>query len=128
MTDLSVFFKPINSKVLSDTVSTLGVQIDIHKEGVFPDIGGAKIAILGVKEDRNSRDNEGCSNGPDVIRKHLYRLFSFDEDIKLVDLGNIEAGDTANDTYFALKSSCAELIKNKTPKVLSKQRHAGTHE
>jgi formiminoglutamase len=32
--------------------------------------------ILGVNEDRGAINNEGCAYAPDIIRKHLYRLYS----------------------------------------------------
>jgi len=118
MTDLSVFFKPVSEDYQSEEVNTLGSLIDIHIEGSFPDFEGAQLAIIGVKEDRNSKDNDGCADGADVIRKYIYKLFSFDEPMKIVDLGNIEPGETTEDTYFALKSTCAELIKEKVIPVI----------
>jgi formiminoglutamase len=70
------------------------------------------VAIIGVNEDRHAVDNQGCAGAPDIIRKHLYRLFTMNEHIKMVDLGNIRMGEKVNDTYFALRSVIAELLKS----------------
>lgn len=111
MSDLTVFFKPVSENLISESANAFSTKIDIHTEDSFPELEKARVAILGVKEDRNSTDNKGCRNAPDQIRKYLYQLFYFDDDITVADLGNIEPGETPDDTYFAVKTSCAELIK-----------------
>ncbi|MCK5765725.1 MAG: formimidoylglutamase, partial [Bacteroidales bacterium] len=70
------------------------------------------IAIFGVSEDRNSVNNEGCAFGADVVRKHLYRLFTGNEDVKIADLGNIIQGHSVDDTYFAVTNVVAGLVMN----------------
>jgi formiminoglutamase len=79
----------------------------------FPDLDQIDIAIIGVKEDRNGPDNEGCSLAPDYVRKYLYQLFQGPFKTRVADLGNIRAGDQVTDTYFAVKTVVAELIKQK---------------
>lgn len=79
---------------------------DLLDEGQKPDI-----AFLGVAEDRASVDNAGCTNGADFIREYLYRLYSGDYQINVVDLGNILPGNKVSDTYFALKTVVEELVK-----------------
>jgi formiminoglutamase len=116
--DISTFFSPID---LTDFQLTdegqgqirLGNLVQIHsEEGNFPDFTTADLAIIGVKEDRNSVNNEGCDLAPDHVRKFLYRLFPGPYLNKIVDLGNIRKGFAPSDTYFALSSSIAELISN----------------
>jgi formiminoglutamase len=112
MEGLEVFFQPLGSELFENLEKeALGNVINAHNEQGFPETEGAKIAIIGVLEDRNSIGNSGCASGPDAIRSYLYKLFEFDEEIGLVDLGNITPGETTNDTYYAVKTACSELIK-----------------
>lgn len=69
------------------------------------------IAIIGVKDDRQSRENEGCASGPDYFRKQLYLLHEGAFNSRIIDLGNIQAGASVSDTYIALKLVVAELIR-----------------
>ncbi|MFZ4707337.1 MAG: hypothetical protein ACOYMF_15125, partial [Bacteroidales bacterium] len=40
----------------------------------FPDLENADLALIGVTEDRNSVNNEGCGLAPDYVRAFLYKL------------------------------------------------------
>lgn len=112
MSELDVFFRPIGEFFFENLAEdTLGRSIDAHTASVFPELEGAQLAIFGVNEDRNSTNNEGCADGPDVIRKKFYSLYDFDENCRILDFGNIAAGETTEDTYFAVKTVCATLIK-----------------
>jgi formiminoglutamase len=85
----------------------------------FPDYTSADIVLLGVCEDRNAVNNEGCSLAPDFVRRYLYQLFPGAFDPKIVDLGNIKSGFTVTDTYFAVSSVVTEMIeKNIIPVIL----------
>ncbi len=75
----------------------------------LPELEGVRLAIVGIKESRNQDLNRGCSEGPDFIRTALYQLYG--SSIPWVDLGNIKAGHDIDDSYFALKTVCWELIK-----------------
>jgi len=79
----------------------------------FPELTDIDIAILGVQEDRNGLQNTGCANAPDIIRQFFYQLYQGSYNTKIADLGNIIPGNTPDDTYFALSTVVAELIKNK---------------
>ncbi len=80
--------------------------------GNFPDLDGIDIAILGVQEERNAYNNKGCCKAPDFVRNYLYKLFQGEYETNLADLGNIQAGNSVNDTYFALTTVISELISN----------------
>ncbi len=80
------------------------------KEDDFPEFQDADIALIGVTEDRNAVNNEGCAEGPDHIRKYLYRLTPIANNPRIIDLGNLKRGHTPSDTYFALTSVLAELL------------------
>ena len=82
----------------------------------IPDIKKARLALLGIKEDRKSINNAGCKNAPNEIRKKLYDLSIPTYEMKMVDLGNIEMGNTPKDTYYATIEVVAELLHlNITP-------------
>lgn len=85
-------------------------HIDIHTEAGFPDWESAKLALIGVMDDRGSVQNAGCAQGPDIIRKHLYRLDKGVAPLQMVDLGNLEPGATLTDTYAALAQIVSELL------------------
>lgn len=112
------FFEPIDRSKLQTGRKqhplALGHTIKSYtSENGFPDIADADIAIIGVQEDRNALYNEGCRLAPDYVRKYLYQLFQGPFKVRIADLGNIRAGDQVNDTYFAVKTTVAELIRKK---------------
>ncbi|MEJ6980834.1 formimidoylglutamase [Pedobacter sp. P351] len=113
---LADFFSPVDSNKVGAHeeffTSQLGSQVEIHMHS-FPDIETQTfdIAIVGVLEDRNALNNQGCALGPDYVREKFYSLFQGTNTVRIVDLGNIKAGNTVSDTYFALKTVVAELIK-----------------
>jgi len=85
----------------------------------FPDVENMDMAIIGVLEDRKAFHNQGCAMAPDEIRQYLYKLFPPNQNLKIVDLGNIPAGYELDDTYFALSTVLAELLEmNIVPIVL----------
>src|SRR5688572_23119092 len=73
--------------------------------------GDAQLAILGVNEERGSLGNEGCALAADEMRKYLYNLYRGALPVKLMDLGNLQAGNSIQDTYFALNETLRELLK-----------------
>jgi len=110
------FLTPIKDSVLAHLVmqspNVLGSKIKIHtsKED-FPNLDDVKIAILGVVEDRNSKDNFGCGENLHFIRRKLYELFPGNWNTEIADLGNVEKGNSVSDTYFAVKEIIIYLLK-----------------
>jgi formiminoglutamase len=78
--------------------------------GQFPDLENVDLAIIGINEDRNSVNNEGCGLAPDYVRSFFYRLFPGNYTARIVDLGNIKRGHSVDDTYFALSTVVADLL------------------
>jgi len=123
--DLSIYFKPLSSEIktlFSDNANTEGKLTEkvcaYLSQEAFPEWEQAKLVIVGVKEDRLS-DNLGSAQAPDNIRNYLYSLYTPTGTNNIADLGNIEAGFTISDTFFALSSVVKELVKkNKTVIVL----------
>lgn len=110
------FFTPVEDSVAAHVViqssAVLGRNIQIHTvQAGFPDLTEVSIAVLGVKDDRGAIGNFGTGKELYEIRKHLYQLFPGNWHTRIADLGNIEKGNTLEDTYFAVKSSIAFLLK-----------------
>ncbi len=110
------FLKPIENELealLAEIPEqSLGNTIDVFtEERGFPDLEGVNIAILGVQEGRNAINNDTTGYGLDVIRSYFYKLYAGNWELKIVDIGNIHAGDTVEDTYFAVKEAISFLVK-----------------
>ena len=115
--ELSTYFEPIDTAVVDyQSVPfrlTLGDCIDAYTMvGSMPDWKKAQLVLLGVKEDRASVDGHGSAPAPDFIRRKLYRLAKPHEDLHLVDLGNISAGVSVEDTYFAVIEVLQQLLED----------------
>ena len=110
------FLEPVNEGVLkfisSLSSQELGSKIVFHTQDQFPDISKIDIAIVGVLEDRRNIDIVNEVNLT-AVRKKLYSMFPGNWDASIADLGDILAGETVEDTYFALKKVSSLLIKNK---------------
>jgi len=110
------FFTPVDAgRLLPENDfnnGRLGTCISVYTDQ-FPDLENQKpdIAIMGVQEDRNTDGNSGCALGPDYVREKLYHLFEGNYKTKIADLGNIRRGEKVIDTYFAVKTVVAELVK-----------------
>ncbi|MGA1226419.1 MAG: formimidoylglutamase [Tamlana sp.] len=111
------FLSPVPDSVLAHkellSLQALGSKIKIHseKDGI-PDLDGVKIAIIGVLENRNDINYIGEGFCLDEIRKSFYGLFPGSWNTTLADLGDINKGESVEDTYFALKESVGILVKN----------------
>lgn len=115
---LSDFFSPISLKDFTSKgeyfSSQFGKVIQMYTDD-FPNLideeTRPQIALIGVEEDRSSVGNKGCAKAPNAVRKHLYELYQGDYTVRIVDLGNIKAGESINDTYTALRLTVEELVK-----------------
>ena len=76
----------------------------------FPSLDGKKAAIIGIPEGRFNLKNESTSLAPENIREEFYELTSNSYiENSIVDLGNIEVGQTKEDTFLAVKEVCKTL-------------------
>jgi len=101
--DLIIDIKQLSSQHFSS-------KVVFHTETEFPDISKVNIAIIGVLENRGKDSSEvDLSN----IRRELYSLFPGNWSKTIADLGDILAGNSTDDTYFALQKVVSKLIKNK---------------
>lgn len=108
------FLSPINSDILdfASNLSSqhLGSKIVFHTQNDFPDLKKIKIAIVGVLENRGDRKAVSEVN-LDFFRKELYTLFPGNWVSSIADLGDLLAGETNEDTYFALQKVTSFLLK-----------------
>ena len=114
--DISIYFEPVkingfNTEDESNPGKLGNIINSFTEENKFPLLENVDIAIIGVKEDRNSLNNNGAATAPDFVRNYLYKLYQGSYKTRIVDLGNIKSGWEINDTYFAVKTVIAELLK-----------------
>ena len=92
--------------------NTIGENVQIHsRQHGFPDLSDVSVAIFGIKEGRKAVNNNGCGKDLSNIRKEFYKLFPGKWNTKIVDLGNVEKGETVKDTYFAVSKVTEFLLK-----------------
>ncbi|WP_304141835.1 formimidoylglutamase [Mesoflavibacter zeaxanthinifaciens] len=118
------FLSPVPDTVLAHNQLlaplSLGRKIKIHTEqDGIPDLDNINIVILGVLENRNDINYIGEDFNLNEIRKSLYSLFPGSWSTNIADLGDIQKGESIEDTYFALKETLSVLIpKRITPIII----------
>ena len=118
------FLSPVSDLVLAHnellSEQTLGKKIKIHsKQKGIPDLDNIDMAIVGVLETRNDIDYIGEAFNLDEVRNALYSLFPGSWHKNIVDLGDINKGESVEDTYFALKTTVTILVgKNIIPIII----------
>lgn len=87
------------------------MYIHSEKDG-FPELDNVQLAIMGVNETRNA--SIPAKERPDLseIRVQLYQLFTGNWSSNIADIGDIEPGETVEDTYFAVKTVVEYLVKH----------------
>lgn len=90
--------------------NALGRIMEVHTSGSLPELHNVQLALITVNE---SRGNANMGEVPDFeqFRKNLYQLFPGNWTSKMADLGTIEAGDTMEDTYTAVKMLVEDLLQ-----------------
>ncbi len=121
MYDLQDFLTTIPVHELNDdkgyTDGQLAKHIAIY-ENQLPDITEADIVFVGVNETRGSGAFDNTISAADAIRKQLYQLHYWHTDVIIADIGNIKTGATLNDSYAAVKTVIAELLRMKKTVVI----------
>ena len=111
------FLSPVQERLVDELdllhSQTIGKKLRIHSTTFEPSLEGVKIAIIGVLESRNSVDYIGEEFQFTEIRKAFYKLFLGNWLHEIADLGDIQRGETVEDTYFALIQVISSLIKAK---------------
>ena len=118
------FLSPVPDSVLAHnellSQQTIGKNLKTHsKINGIPDLDDVQIAIIGALETRNDINYIGEEIALNEIRKSFYSLFPGNWNITIADLGDINKGETVQDTYFAVKTAVSILIqKNIIPIIL----------
>jgi len=114
------FLKPVSLEsldIIDPLPSSWGSRVSFNSKSL-KELVEVDIAIIGVKESRESRANEGCAAAPDEIRRQLYALMCNPNPLRIIDLGNIEPGFSVNDTVVALTQVVYELHKQNIVSVI----------
>ena len=118
------FLTPVADAVLAHNEllgeQALGRKMKIHsRQNGIPDLDDVQIALIGVKEDRNDVNYMGATINFDSIRKTFYALYPGNWYTSIADLGDIEPGESVDDTYFAIRTAITVLVeKNIIPVIL----------
>ena len=112
------FLSPVSELVLAHnqllSQQALGRKLRVHsQQNGLPDLDGVNIAIIGVLENRNDFNYIGEEFQLNEIRKAFYSLFPGSWNTIVADLGDINKGESVEDTYFALKTTLSILIEKK---------------
>ncbi|MER3319930.1 MAG: formimidoylglutamase [Allomuricauda sp.] len=110
------FLVPVKDKVLAHSEllpeQALGKNVYMHteKDGL-PVFAHADVAIFGVLESRNAFEKKPEKLDLDEVRIQLYRLMMGNWNSTIIDIGDVEEGDTVEDTYFVVKEIVAGLLE-----------------
>ncbi len=110
------FLSPVSDLVLAHnellSQQALGRKLRIHsKQKGIPDLEDVNVVLIGVLENRNDHNYIGEEFQLNEIRKAFYSLFPGSWNMVIADLGDINKGETVEDTYFALKTTISILIQ-----------------
>ena len=103
------FLSPLNAEEFggnSGSVNLYRNQIYRYIDQ-FPNLEDVDIVLLGVNELRDRNNNfltPGISFSADALRRQFYRLYKGNYDVKVADIGNINAGNSFSDSAFAFHS------------------------
>ncbi len=91
---------------------SLGNSIRLHsaQEGL-PDLEGVDVVIICLRENRRDLDNLGDQLSFSEVRRTFYELFPGNWHTTIADLGDIEKGESVEDTYFAVAAIHEKLFK-----------------
>ncbi|REH00459.1 formimidoylglutamase [Flavobacterium aquicola] len=110
------FLVPLNNEILKYihelSAQHLGSKIVLHTDDSVPDLDRISIAIIGVLDNRGDR-NAKTDVDLNAVRKELYGMFPGNWKVSIGDLGDVLAGNSVEDTYFAVKKITSGLIKRK---------------
>lgn len=112
MEDLSIFFEGISPDLTDGYADdSIGKRAVVHiQHGDFPQVEAGAVVLIGVPECRRT-DTEVSSKGLNTIRRAFLSLKDHFTSTSVIDLGNILPGESVEDTYFALASAVAEVVR-----------------
>ncbi len=110
------FLVPVEDKALAHCEllppQALGKIIRKHTaQKGLPELNSVSFALLGVHESRNAFVKKPERLNITGIRIQLYKLMLGNWNASMADLGDVEEGNTVEDTYFVVREIVAELLK-----------------
>lgn len=111
--NIQSFFEPVPDVLLEKTYpeNSFFKQINVFGKS-FPDISKTQIALVGIKECRGALHAESMERGSLEIREKLYELKRSAAAYRIVDLGDLLAGESLNDTYQNIRQVGEYLMKH----------------
>lgn len=109
------YLLPVSDQLIAHNAlllpQSIGNSIAIHtKKHGLPELEGARLAVLGVSEYRNSFEQKTSTIDLEDFRKELYKLIVGNWKLQIVDLGDVPLGNEVEDTYAVVKEVVSELI------------------
>ena len=100
--NLSIYLTPVNLNELKHERwgnYSLGKSVSFYQgeEDGEVHLRDYNIAIVGICEERNAVNNDGCGSAPNSVRNYLYQLSAISGINKILDLGNVLPGETVED-------------------------------
>lgn len=115
MSEIAHFFTPVSTDVFdldSYKEFQFGRSFTVYKEGSeFPELDTIQLAIVGVAEARYSEGNQGSEYASQAVRHFLYKQYGYAMALPVADLGDIKAGHSVEDTYYALRQTVDALVR-----------------
>jgi len=127
MYDLQDFLIPIDMHALNEDSGYNDGQMArfiIGYDCELSDLEKVDIVLVGIGETRGGGIFNNGFEAADAIRKQLYQLHYWHFDVRIADFGNIKTGASLSDSYAAIKTVLAELMRMKKVVVLL----GGTHD
>lgn len=101
--------KVIDTKKLN--INQWGNQIHFYT-GKAEEWKDFDIAFIGICDERLQETPSETPCHFNDVRKELYQLFNWHENLKLIDLGDLKVGNRPKDTYIAVEHLLNELIRS----------------
>ena len=116
MINLKLFFAPPAATDTSDN-HALGKSIHSLNDPDF-DVAKMDMAIIGLTENRGTDNNTGVDKAAEVIRNKLYALKKGNDTYRIADLGDLQNGETLEETQNRLMEVCQFLLQQKVMPIL----------
>src|SRR5437763_10557186 len=102
---------PVNIHIINKNSRYNDGQLARHIFGYGSETPELDIVLVGVGETRGGGIFDNGFEAADAIRKQLYQLHYWHTDVKIADFGNIKTGASLNDSYAAIKTVVAEVLR-----------------
>lgn len=119
MEDLSIFLRALPDDFAGTfEKGTVGERVFFHTvNSELPDIQAKSLVVVGCLESRRSKASV-TSKGLSAIRTSFYGLSDHFPSLNIIDLGDIHPGESVEDSYFAISSVVAQVIRSKAIAVI----------